>query len=68
MINHGPVDVLVLASGEPRFDGGVLAGRLKDQRVLVSALDSTRLRLVTHNDVSRDQIYRAAEAFARCLQ
>jgi len=25
MIKHGPVDVLVLAAGEPRFDGGVLA-------------------------------------------
>jgi hypothetical protein len=25
MIKHGPVDVIVLASGEPRFDGNVLA-------------------------------------------
>ncbi len=25
MINHGPVDVVVLAAGEPRFNGGVLA-------------------------------------------
>ncbi len=25
MFKHGPVDVVVLASGEPRFDGGVLA-------------------------------------------
>jgi hypothetical protein len=25
MIAHGPVDVIVLAAGEPRFDGGVLA-------------------------------------------
>ena len=25
MINHGPVDVIVLAAGEPRFDGGVFA-------------------------------------------
>jgi hypothetical protein len=25
MINHGPIDVVVLAAGEPRFDGGVLA-------------------------------------------
>lgn len=25
MISHGPVDVIVLAAGEPRFDGGVLA-------------------------------------------
>jgi hypothetical protein len=25
MIQHGPVDVIVLAAGEPRFDGGVFA-------------------------------------------
>jgi hypothetical protein len=25
MIKHGPVDVVVLAAGEPRFDGSVLA-------------------------------------------
>ena len=25
MIKHGPVDVIVLAAGEPRFNGGVLA-------------------------------------------
>jgi hypothetical protein len=25
MISHGPVDVIVLAAGEPRFDGGVFA-------------------------------------------
>ena len=25
MIQHGPVDVVVLAAGEPRLDGGVFA-------------------------------------------
>ncbi len=25
MIKHGPVDVVVLALGEPRFDGSILA-------------------------------------------
>jgi len=25
MIEHGPIDVIVLAAGEPRFDGNVLA-------------------------------------------
>ena len=25
MIKHGPIDVIVLAAGEPHFDGGVLA-------------------------------------------
>jgi hypothetical protein len=25
MINHGPVDIVILAAGEPRFDGAALA-------------------------------------------
>ncbi|MFN2201472.1 MAG: hypothetical protein ACK2UO_09700, partial [Caldilineaceae bacterium] len=25
MMKHGPVDVIVMAAGEPRFDGSVLA-------------------------------------------
>jgi threonine aldolase len=49
------------------LDGSVLVTRLKELSILVSALDSTRLRLVTHNDVTREQIYRAAEGFAHCL-
>ena len=32
MINHGPVDVVVLAAGEPRFDGGVLAEKRNGKR------------------------------------
>lgn len=49
------------------IDSTLLADRLKEEGVLVSALDATRLRLVTHKDVSREQMYRAAETFARCL-
>ena len=41
--------------------------RLKDAGVLVSALDATRLRLVTHNDVNREQILQAAEVMAHCV-
>ncbi len=55
MINHGPVDVIVLAAGEPRFDGGVLAElerqastgtiRVIDAMVLLKGEDGQSWRL-----------------------
>ncbi len=49
MIKHGPVDVIALAAGEPRFDGSVLAElerqaasgtiRVLDAMLLVKAAD-----------------------------
>jgi len=44
-----------------------IAAVLREEGVWVSLLDSARIRLVTHNDVSRDQIIRAAEIFKRVL-
>jgi hypothetical protein len=51
MIKHGPVDVIVMAFGEPRFDGGVMAElekkaadgtiRVLDAMVLFKAEDET---------------------------
>jgi threonine aldolase len=60
-------NILMVGIQRTGLDSGVLTGRLKQEGVLVSALDATRLRLVTHNDVSREQIYRAAESIAACL-
>jgi len=55
MINHGPVDVVVLAAGEPRFDGGVLAElerqaasgtiRVLDAMILVKDVSGVRKSL-----------------------
>ncbi len=55
MINHGPVDVIVLAAGEPRFDGGVLAElerqaasgtiRVLDAMILVKDVSGVRKSL-----------------------
>ena len=55
MIKHGPVDVLVLAAGEPRFDGGVLA-ELKRQAEMgtIKVLDA--LILVKHESGVRASI------------
>ncbi len=43
-VKHGPVDVVVLAAGEPRFDGSVLA-ELQDQvaKGIIRVLDAMLL-------------------------
>jgi hypothetical protein len=55
MIKHGPVDVVVMAAGEPRFDGGVLAElerqaasgtiRVLDAMILLKGEDGQSWRL-----------------------
>ncbi|MDM7997584.1 MAG: low-specificity L-threonine aldolase [Acidobacteriota bacterium] len=52
----------ILMAGITRtgLDSAEMIGRLKKAGVLVSALDSSRLRLVTHHDVNQEQILRAA--------
>jgi threonine aldolase len=59
----------ILMAGIERtgFDSSSLIGRLKIKGVLVSALDSFRLRLVTHKDLSGEQIRKAAEVIAQCV-
>ena len=64
MIKHGPVDVLVLAAGEPRFDGSVLAelerqvakGTIKvlDAMILVKQESGVRVS-VNLEDLPEDQ-------------
>jgi hypothetical protein len=53
MLKHGPVDVVVLAAGEPRFDGSVLKElqrqvasgiiRVLDAMILVKSVDGVRV-------------------------
>lgn len=63
-MKHGPVDVLVVAMGEPRFDGSILAElsrlaasgtiRVLDAMVLVMNEDGTRRRLDIEDLPARD--------------
>jgi hypothetical protein len=65
MIKHGPVDVVVLASGEPRFDGSVLAElerqaasgtiRLLDAMILVKDPSGVRKTLDIEDLPSKDK-------------
>lgn len=50
------------------MDSETLVGALKRKGVLISALDPARIRLVTHKDVSGDQIRQAADRFREVLQ
>jgi threonine aldolase len=54
-------NILMVGVAQSGFDSEQLAAALKENGVLVSLLDSARIRIVTHNDVSRDQIFQAAE-------
>jgi threonine aldolase len=50
------------------LEGEELSALLKRNGVLVSVLDSRRIRLVTHKDVNREQIYQAAEIIKKVVE
>ncbi len=58
-------NILMVGVGRTGLDGNQLVARVKEKGVLVSALDSSRLRLVTHLDVTREQMFQAADAIKR---
>ncbi len=60
-------NILMVGVGRTGFDGEALTAVLKENGVLVSLLDSARIRLVTHHDVNREQIFEAADTFKRAL-
>jgi threonine aldolase len=60
-------NIMMVGIGRTGLDSTTIVNHLKEQRVLVSALDAFRLRLVTHNDVNHAQIRKAAEAIAHCV-
>jgi len=60
-------NILMVGVSRTRFDSQQWASLLKENGVLVSMLDSARMRLVTHNDVNRDQMFRTAGVIKRVL-
>lgn len=57
-------NILMVGIERTGLDSNTVVGRLKREGVLISALDAARLRMVTHKDVSREQIRSAAETIA----
>lgn len=55
-------------SPEAPCDGPALVERLRARGVEIGAMDARRLRAVTHLDVSAEDVERAADAIADCLQ
>jgi threonine aldolase len=54
-------NILMVGVSRAGFSSEQLSALLRARNVLVSLLDSARIRIVTHNDVGRDQVCRAAE-------
>jgi len=61
-------NILMVGISRTGFDSEFLAARLRESGVLVSILDRTSIRLVTHNDVDRAQVGEAAGIIRRVLE
>jgi len=61
-------NILVVRIACADLDSAQLALRLRQNGVLVGTIDPRTIRLLTHLDVSRDQIHRAARVFREVLE
>jgi len=61
-------NILMVGIARTGYDSDKLTSLLKANGVLVSMLDRTSIRLVTHNDVNRTQVIQAAAVIKRVLE
>ncbi len=55
-------NILMVNLNQTGMDSAEMIGKLREEGILASALDSARMRLVTHHDVNQKQILTASEA------
>jgi threonine aldolase len=69
-LNPARVRTNIVIAGISRtgLDSAKLAALLQKEDVLVGTVDAATIRLLTHLDVSRDQIPRVARAFRNVLE
>jgi threonine aldolase len=60
-------NIVIVRLQHSGFDSGSLAAGLKQHRVLISPVDASTIRLLTHVDVSRPQIFEAAKIIREFL-
>ena len=60
-------NILMVGVSRTGFDSEGLSAVLKENGVLVSLLDPARIRMVTHNDVDREQVLQAADIIKKVL-
>jgi threonine aldolase len=60
-------NIVILGVKRTGMDSATLAKRLKERGLLVGTVDPLTLRLLTHFDVSREQVLEAAQIFAGAL-
>jgi len=61
-------NIVIVGIGRTGLDSSMLAARLKEHGVLVGTVDAATIRLLTHLDVSREQIHDAARVFRSVLR
>jgi threonine aldolase len=61
-------NILMVGISRTQIGSEILTALLKSQGVLITPLDSVKIRLVTHKDVNREQIYQAADSIKNVLR
>jgi len=61
-------NIVIVRISRTGMDSGALGGLLKGQGLLVGTVDPQTIRLLTHLDVSRDQIHEAAQTFKHVVE
>ncbi len=61
-------NIVIVGIGRTGLDSTNLAGMLKGRGVLVGTVDSSTIRMLTHFDVGRPQIEKAAQIFSEVLR
>lgn len=61
-------NVVIVGVSRTGLDSATLAGLMRKEGVLVGTVDSTTIRLLTHLDVSGEQVQEAANIFGRVLE
>jgi threonine aldolase len=60
-------NIFMVGIARTGFDSNEMILRLKEKGILVSALDSVRIRLVTHRGVTREQMFEAADVIKKVV-
>ncbi len=69
-VDHSGIrtNIVIVGVSGTGLDSSMLAALLKERGVLVGTVDSNTIRLLTHLDVSREDVLDAAEVFEQVLQ
>lgn len=66
--DHVETNMVMVSTDPLHMDAGTLVRKMHERGVLFNAVSSSTVRLVTHKDISRDDVFRALEHFEQVIK